>query len=236
MLKKYRIVLAILSIGSFLNIVYFNSQQEAVAQQQSFLTEPCSTGLQKSAGFTPYQNPSFGITIQYPSTWTVNDTHLVSTNYIYGIYHEVAEISPRFANIRPSFSISFISLKPNATLDAYLANTIQSYKTYYPNFTLTSNPTNLYLACNPGYKITYSFDSKPDKVLGTEIGTIINGSNGMNLYQITYLTDAKQYYDLLPNIDKMIKSLTININAPINETNTMAAIKKHLTPQDIAGL
>jgi hypothetical protein len=226
---SFRIVLIIfLFFIGIINIVYYISQQEAAAQQLTrVLTEPSRTGLQKSDGFISYKNSSFGITIQYPSTWMLNNTHLVSANYTYGVYHEIAEISPRFADIRPSFSISVISTKPNTTLDAYLGNTIQSYRVAFPNFTL-SNMTNVTLAGNPGYWITYSFDSKPDKVLAIEIGTLIEHK----VYQITYLADAKQYGIFFPNIKKMIHSLRININ----ESDTKSAILKDLTQQEIAGM
>ena len=214
-------------IGSFLNIMYYISQQKAAAQLQGTLSD--RTGLQKSDGFSSYKNSRFGITIQYPSTWMLNETHLLSANYTYGIYHEIAEISPRFANIHPSFSISVISVKPNTTLDAYLGNTIQSYRAAFPNFTLISNTKNFILAGNPGYEIKYSFDSKPYTVLAIEIGTIIDGK----LYQISYLADAKQYDSFLPNINKMIGSLIININ---KSTTIGQTALKDLTPQDIAGL
>jgi len=211
--------------------VYYISQQQAAAQQRT-LTEPSRTDLQKSDSFSSYKNSSFGITIQYPSTWMLNDTHLVSANYTYGIYHEIAEISPRLADISPSFSISVISVKPNATLDldAYLGNTIQSYRAAFPNFTLISYTKNIIMAGSPGYEIKYSFDSKPDTVLAIEIGTIIEH----RVYQITYSADAKQYGIFIPHIHKMVGSLRININE--SETNGKPAIRKDLTPQDVAGL
>src|SRR5215472_5723662 len=150
------LVIFLFFIGSFLNIVYYICQQHAAAQQRT-LTEPSRTDLQKSDSFSSYRNSSFGITIQYPSTWMLNDTHLVSANYTYGIYHEIAEFSPRIAHIRPSFSISVISIKPNATLDldAYLGNTIQNYRAAFPNFTLISYTKNIIMAGNPGYEISY---------------------------------------------------------------------------------
>jgi hypothetical protein len=199
---------------------------------QRTLTEPSRTGLQKSDNFSSYT--SLGVTIRYPSTWMLNDTHLVGANYTYGIYHEIAEISPRFANIRPSFSISVISIKPSATLDlnAYLGNTIQNYRAAFPNFTLTSYTKNIIMAGNPGYEISYSFDSKPGIVLATEIGTIIEHK----VYRITYLADAKQYDIFIPNIHKMIGSLRININESNTNGKSANIITKYLTPQDIAGL
>ena len=225
------LVIFLLFIASFLNIVYYISQQQAAAQQRT-LTESSRTDLQKSDSFSSYKNSSFGITIQYPSTWMLNDTHLVSANYTYGIYHEIAEISPRLADISPSFSISVISVKPNVTLDldAYLGNTIQSYRAAFPNFTLISYTKNIIMAGSPGYEIKYSFDSKPDTVLAIEIGTIIEH----RVYQITYSADAKQYGIFIPHIHKMVGSLRININE--SETNGKPAIRKDLTPQDVAGL
>jgi hypothetical protein len=209
--------------------VYYICQQHAAAQQRT-LTGPSRTDLQKSDSFSSYRNSSFGVTIQYPSTWMLNKTHLVSANYTYGIYHEIAEISPKLADISPSFSISVISVKPNATLDPYLGNTIQSYRAAFPNFTLIYYTKDITLAGNPGYEIDYSFDSKGGTVLAKEIGTIIEH----RVYQITYLADAKQYDIFIPNIHKMIRSLRININE--SNTNGKSAIGKDLTPQDIAGL
>ena len=54
--------------------------------------------------------------------------------------------------------------------------------------------------------------------------------------KLLYLSDAKQYDSFLPDINKMIDSLRLNIH----ESNTMgksnSTILKDLTPQDIAGL
>ena len=159
----------------------------------------------------------------------------MAANYTYGEIHEVVEINPPSAHIRPSFSIFIDSIRPNTTLDVYLANTIQSYRdnpTDLPNFTLISNTKNIMLAGNPGYKISYSYDFRPNTVLGVEIGTIMDDK----VYQITYLADAKQYDNFLLNMNKMIESLRINIHGPNTIGGSASTILKDLTPQDIAGL
>ena len=233
----FRIVLIIFSLwaGSLINILYHISQQKTAAQMQTTLTQPFRLGLQKTAGFSLYRNSTFGITIQYPSTWLLNDKHLSAANYTYGDIQEIIEINPRSAHIFPSFSLFVGSIRPNTTLNAYLGNTIQSYRddpTGFPNFTLISNTKNIMLAGNPGYEISYSYDIKPYTVLAIEIGTFIDDK----VYEITYLSDAKQYDSFLPDINKMIDSLRLNIH----ESNTMgksnSTILKDLTPQDIAGL
>jgi hypothetical protein len=173
-----------------------------------------------------YDNRNYGIQIQYPSDWSVQESKSSCE-----LINVAAFLSPT-GNPFPTAEVTiYMDRLHNSTtnLDNYahfVAFTdYENRPSYFHAFKLIELSTNSsVLAGKPAYTLigTYQDPSAGLQKL-MEVGTII----GDKAYSVQYIADAPKYSDYLPTVQKMIDSLVINIflrtgivTMPDNGTNS----------------
>jgi serine/threonine-protein kinase len=149
-----------------------------------------------------YQNPAYGIKIQYPSDWRVSENGMRDYTNIVAFYSPLENLSDR---VPEHMTLSRVDYSQNITLDQYnkfLNSTLENIPGVQ---IIESNPTAL--AGHPGYKVVYlSMPSNlPFKFQDMLIWTIIGGK----VYNISFNAEAAKYPTFLPTIQKMINSFQI---------------------------
>ena len=139
-----------------------------------------------------YQNPTYGINIQFPSTWTIdeNESSPANDNVADVAFFESPFLS--YSNkYAEALAVRIDSLQLlNVSLDTYLNDTINAYSDT-KDFKVVDSDTNSSLVGNPAYKLVYTFtetledegDNGRDNDVAVkvmEIGTII----GKKVYKL----------------------------------------------------
>ncbi len=175
------------------NIIIHRQQQEALAQTNDNNT------------FKLYENPTYGIQIQYPFNWRVDEGDVDSDDNVTDIVSFVALIGNDSETDGPSLYIS-IDDASSSNLNEYLTTTIIDYNDT-EDFEVIESNTNGILGGKPAYKLVFTdVDDDDIDYENMEIGTII----GDKVYFAKYEAEEAQYSDYLPTIQKMIDSLKIN--------------------------
>jgi eukaryotic-like serine/threonine-protein kinase len=144
-----------------------------------------------SAGFLMYENPTYGISMQYPSDWRISESNDHTT--------QIVEFDTPSAG---SLIVTIVKLdKPNYNLKQFLDEKIQELNIYTDQ--VEESTTNAILANQPAYSLIYTDTTTWDKV--KEVGTII----GDKVYILTYSTNIQNYSTYLEIVDKMIDSFQI---------------------------
>lgn len=167
-----------------------------------------------SAGFLMYENPTYGISMQYPSDWRIknmtisiiknkkkkkNMTRKKKRRKEYDNTTQIVEFDTPSAD---SLLVTIVKLdKPNYNLKQFLDEKIQELNIYTDRVEEAS--TNSILANQPAYSLIYTDTTTWDKV--KEVGTII----GDKVYILTYSTNTQNYSIYLATVDMMIDSFQI---------------------------
>jgi hypothetical protein len=161
-----------------------------------------STASANNSSFLTYQNPDFGIRMQYPSNWTKHeDNLLLHTIAAFTLIHQnpfdfanvtLAEVDLRLYNAPQN--------ETSAKLNIGQINTQgQTIVSYYKNSSTT-------LGGYPALKIiSYSFGVITQKEM--QIWTFI--PNKHVLVEIIYIAQPSKYSLYLPIVERMINSVEI---------------------------
>ena len=181
-----------------------------IHQQEAFAQTTNNT-------FKRYENPTYGINIQYPSNWRVDEGDVYADDYVTDIVSFIAPIRSDTEAYGPSLSISIDNPPPNLNenLNEYLTRITTEYSDTYEDFNVIESDTNSILSGMPVYKIVFTDEEDGIDYKSMEIGTII----GDKVYFVTYFAEEEQYSDYLPTIQKMISSLEMTRSGGGLETN-----------------
>jgi hypothetical protein len=158
--------------------------------------------------FRTYENPVYGIQIQYPSTWIIYAGDMFSGDDAIDIVSFLGPVKSDTKAHAPSLYISIISLPPaglNLNLNEYLTRITNDYKTKLKEFKVIESNTNSILAGKPAYKLVFTDEEDEIYYKTMDIGTIIEDK----VYFLSYVVQREQYSDYLPTVQKMIDSLKI---------------------------
>jgi hypothetical protein len=158
--------------------------------------------------FRTYENPAYGIQIQYPSTWIIYAGDMFSGDDAIDIVSFLGPVKSDTKAHAPSLYISIISLPPpdlNLNLNEYLTRITNDYKTKLKEFKVIESNTNSILAGKPAYKLVFTDEEDEIYYKTMDIGTIIEDK----VYFLSYVVQREQYLDYLPTVQKMIDSLKI---------------------------
>jgi eukaryotic-like serine/threonine-protein kinase len=186
-----------------------NFTTPATISNSQNISPPNSTAATNatSANFLTYENSTWGIKIQYPSSWAKQTSgHGVtfavlpngtSSNNENNLQQFLAKLN----------LTSIAGIPTNAPLKALADRIVDSYRHFLHNFQIESY-TNTTLAGNNGIKIVYSYtDPKNTNFKATDIATIKNN----RLYVIQYYyAQSSTYQDVLQTLQKMVNSFQIN--------------------------
>jgi hypothetical protein len=179
--------------------------QIAMAQQNITSITPTSNS---STNFLTYSNYTYGIKIQYPSSWPTEESHNQSSNDI------VKFSSP--AGTAPA-SLNIIGGKPalqSIPLQLYINASIYVLRQSFNNFSLIdSNSTNL--AGFPAHKIVYT-GIIPSSGLELKFMQILTIKDGKD-FVITSAALPTDFSAYLPTFQKMIDSFAFS---PVSTSST----------------
>jgi plastocyanin len=182
--------------------------QQSVNPIPPFLRSP---NANLSSNLKPYNNPVYGISIQYPPNWKVEE----GDKFLFGsgVTNVATFIPPGGVSGSKNYhEFVGISIEPSngTTLADYLNYTINQYA-HLPGFNKTLSDTNAVLAGTPAYLLEYSYVLPGYPINVLEVGTII----GDKVYYVSYAADAPTYSLYLPTVYMMIKSLSLSAQNPL---------------------
>jgi len=158
--------------------------------------------------FITYENSTWGIKIQYPSSWAKQTTDKGVT-FIVLSSGTNANSDKNMQQFPAKLNLTSISrIPPNAPIKALADRIIGSYGQFLHNFQIQSyTNTTLGGNNNNAIKIVYSFtDPKNINFNATDIATIKND----RLYVIQYYyTQSPKHQSYLPILQKMVDSFQI---------------------------
>jgi hypothetical protein len=143
-----------------------------------------------------YENPLFGLSIEYPSSWIIKEfDKKIKNDEIVGINNivQVCSNTNTLKQVQSNLTNSNITLCQNAdknfaiyahnlpaemTLDEFTNSKISSYKLELTDFKIIESNPNIMIDDNPAYKVTYTYtdtDSNNDdkKIQVMEVWTVI---------------------------------------------------------------
>ena len=178
----------------YLLLITGNTFQYTSAQQFTSRNE-------SSVDLLTYQNSTFGIKIDYPKNWELEEY----------VDSPPAFFSPESKDyVSVSVDIEDYSNKQIDNIDKVLQDSIEYYTEdpeSYPEFNLLSSTTNKTLDGFPSYMFEAEYqDSEDGKTMILETGTLEDDI----IYYIEYSASPTQYDHYLPIIQTMVKSLEIS--------------------------
>ncbi len=98
---------------------------------------------------------------------------------------------------------------PNTTIDTYVNNNINNYKTLFTDFTIINTNTKVILAGHRGFQIEYQYKFGNRIIRNLEVGTVIDPK----VYHMEYRAESEQFVMKLDTVKKIIYSIELkNIN------------------------
>jgi hypothetical protein len=158
-----------------------------------------------SQKFLVYQNDTYGISIQYPASWSSsggeggNDSADSSVDLI--------SFSPPNNNNSDSATVDLLvdNVDSGVSIQQYMSDSISSDKTDLQSFKVDETTLNGTLAKLPAYKFLYTYTDQGQNFKGLETGTIV----GNKAYYIQYENSPAQFNTDLPVVQEMIDSIKI---------------------------
>ena len=186
-------------LASFIVIgdTFYDVPKSAIAQSSS------------SSSLLSYENPTYGITIQYPSNWMASTNQLPTYNSIIGFYSPLESLS----DVLPvEFALSITTYTNNISLDEYTKITRTALEQQGMEISESSATT---LAGNPAHKITFSpgdqiAQNSPVEFKFMQIFTTI----GNKVYSLSYNAEASKFSTHLDTIQQMLHSVKIQQPSP----------------------
>jgi hypothetical protein len=168
-----------------------------------------TTALAQVAGQGPtnllnYQNPTFGIKMQYPTDWTASTSGIPSYNGIIGFYSPLQGL---YDTLPAELTLSITTYSKAISLDEYTKTTLGALEKQGIKVDESSQNT---LAGKPGYKVTFSPPSPatqttPVSLKVMQIWTIIDNK----VYLLSFNADSTKFTTYLPTVQKMLDSFQI---------------------------
>jgi len=170
-------------------------------------TAPNVATTPQNTDIRSYVNPVFGISSEYPSTWSAFELNSrFKDNVTYGVALLRAPLenaSDKYAEA-VRFGMQKFKLN-NVTLDAYTSAILNAYKNATGIKILDSSPTTL--AGQPAHRVVYTDDRIKDiKLKKMQVWSVLNNSKA---YVITFGSEESKYDDYLPQVQNIMNSLKI---------------------------
>lgn len=173
--------------------------QKTITSSSSNATKP--TPLPTASNFLTYQNPTYGIKIQYPSDWTASQTGLRDYTNIVAFYsplHNLTAVPEQLLLSRTHYSQSVTlndySKLVNETLKQPGVQILEAKQ-----ITLTSgSPAHSVVFIPPSGNTSFKIQIM-----------LVWTAKGDNIYTLAYNAEAAKYALYLPTIQKMINSFEI---------------------------
>jgi eukaryotic-like serine/threonine-protein kinase len=204
--RKNKTILSILTIAAM--TVLMSSlgvlTQSVLAQKNATTTSSASsTAANKTSNnFLTYQNPTYGVKIQYPSDWTVSQTGLRDYTNIVAFYSPLGNLSD---TIPQQLLLSKTHYSQNIALNDYSKLVNDTLK--QPGIQIVESKSIMLTGGASAHRVVFippagNAPFKPEIML-------VWTAKGDNIYTLSYNGDAAKYHIFLPTIEKMIDSFEI---------------------------
>jgi hypothetical protein len=191
---RNRSILSMLVLIVVISYVY-----PTVATKQTVFAQQTT---KSTTNFLPYVNSTYGIKLQYPSSWDKEENGTKQDTET-----DVVTFSPPAINSNASLDISIddISDEKGIALAQYASSGVSDLKQSLKNFKLVGLSTNSVLAGLPAYKSIYTNVDQNTIFKDMEIGAI----KGDKAYILTYEAGINEYDKYLPIIQELINSFQV---------------------------
>jgi hypothetical protein len=199
-------------------ILLLAASSVVISIEQSFSQLPEQDNLAtEPTGFLTYNNATYGITMQYPSDWTVDNTDFPDdgVTQIVGFYSLLDSRLDKYAE-RLWIAQDNLPLDQDFDLAEYAEQIVTDYEATLVDFSVDEIDTEIdsqtaglgNIDDSPAYRIVYTETLEPENIeLKTmEIGTVVEN----RLYVINYYSEATSYDRYLPIIEQIISSIQLS--------------------------
>ena len=171
-----------------------------------------SNNNDSNISFLTYENPIYGISIEYPSAWTYQEPEEESSANT--TIFSIVDISPPISedpDVATNFQMGIENLQSPISLDQYARTVINSYRGNL-NFSLISVDLNSTLSGRPAYQIIFT-DVTEDGIerKSIERGTVDEVNN--RVYYVAFNTETSMYEKFLPIVQTMMNSLKLDTSS-----------------------
>lgn len=198
-------ILSILTIAAMMVLISSLGmlKQPVLAQKNATATTSSSSTTAKAMNnFLTYQNPTYGIKIQYPSDWTMSQTGLRDYTNIVAFYSPLGNLSDM---IPQRLLLSRTHYSQNISLNDYSKLVNDTLK--QPGIQIVESKSITLTGGVLAHRVVFippagNAPFKPEIML-------VWTAKGDNIYTLSYNGDAAKYHIFLPTIEKMIDSFEI---------------------------
>jgi hypothetical protein len=186
-------------LSTLVLIVIISYVYPTVATKQTVFAQQTT---KSTTNFLPYVNSTYGIKLQYPSSWDKEENGTKQDTET-----DVVTFSPPAINSNASLDVTIdsISDEKGIALAQYASSGVSDLKQSIKSFKLVGLTTNNVLAGLPAYKSIYTYVDGNTIFKDMEIGAI----KGDKVYILTYEAGINEYDKYLPVIQELINSFQV---------------------------
>jgi len=165
-----------------------------------------SASGQTQQQFQNYQNPTIGVSIQYPSDWELQEESNDKLRFVKQEGFVTADLNVE-------------DLESDATLSEYANTRVNELREQRLGFQLISDEP-ITISNKPGQKVVYTFERDEDEDGKTNKVMRIWSVNEGKLYTLAYIAESSQYDRYLPAFQKMVDSFSIDTDSSAPKSST----------------
>ena len=155
---------------------------------------------QQQSSFLTYENPTYGFSLQYPSTWQKTEQPEAGRVVSFDEINKGVQVYIKFDKLPSQY----------ATLTQYVNTLVNQLGNDRKDFSLIEYYPNLTLHNNPAYKVVYLSTKKVGVNIGTHYETMrLWMIKDDNVYTLVYVTQPNLFPQYLPIANNMLKSFKI---------------------------
>ena len=184
----------------------------------------------------PYANQTYGIQLEYPDDWEVEETNYATDKRYTDIVQLYSPLETATDKYRDYVQLTLDGVPyVKVDLDGYIQETTDGYKETLKNFRLLDTQTSgISLGGFPGYAVTFSYNFEqeegPDlRIKAKEVGAIV----GKKVYYVVYYPTEDTFQKFLPNFENIVDSIRFSSQAsPIgDDQDTVEEPPQAIRPQ-----
>jgi PsbP-like protein len=160
----------------------------------------------ESQAFLTYENPTYGIFMQYPSDWTASTSALRDYTEFIAFYSPLQNLSQPFA---ARLAISAVQFVQNVSLPEYTEFVLAGLQNQ--TGLEVKNSSEVTVAGYPGYRVVIAeqpFQNGSSLIYSMNIWTTV----GNKVYLLRYDGEQSVFNQHLPEVDQILESLIISRN------------------------
>ena len=193
-------IIFFLSVGFVLGALFYNIQTSPPTTT-SALAQVAGQG---QTNLLNYDNPTYGIKMQYPKDWTASTSGIPSYKGIIGFYSPLQSLSD---TLPAALTLSITTYSTPISLGEYTNTTLAALEKQGIKVDESTQNT---LAGKPGYKITFSppspaIQTTPASFKVMQTWTVTDNK----VYLLSFNADSSEFTTYLPTVQKMLDSFQI---------------------------